>query len=74
MVGVYKKIGKYKDSYISSIRFNKETIYLGSFDTKEEAQNAFLKAYKELHGFERKSSKDKLEERLCLLKKIIDNQ
>lgn len=40
-----KKINKYE----SSICFNKKQIYLGRFDTEEEAKNAYLDAKKIYH-------------------------
>jgi hypothetical protein len=49
--GYCKKI--YKDSiyYISQIKFNKKIIYLGCFNTEQEARNAYLQAKEKYHKF-----------------------
>lgn len=45
MVGVYKV----RNTFYSQISLNKKSLYLGSFKTKKEARNAYLKARKKYY-------------------------
>jgi hypothetical protein len=42
-------VGIHKDRFTATIRVNKRTIYLGSYDTAEQASEIYLKAKRELH-------------------------
>tara|TARA_R110000822_G_scaffold239793_1_gene369484 strand:+ start:195 stop:656 length:462 start_codon:yes stop_codon:yes gene_type:complete len=41
---ISKGYTKYGNKYIAQIQINRKVIYLGRFDTKEEARNAYLQA------------------------------
>lgn len=45
LMGAYKRYGHWK----ADIRVNGKTIYLGAFETKEEAHEAFIQAKRKLH-------------------------
>jgi mRNA-degrading endonuclease HigB of HigAB toxin-antitoxin module len=50
--GAYKNVYKEKIRWASQIVFENKNIYLGFFETKDEAHCAYFKKFKDLYGFE----------------------
>ena len=50
LLGVYRH-NQATEKFCAEIRINKKPKYLGIFDTKEQAHNAYLKAKRELHPY-----------------------
>lgn len=46
----FKGVSKSKDKYMARIKVNYKTIWLGRFNTPEEAYNAYCEASKKYHG------------------------
>jgi hypothetical protein len=51
---------KRDNKFMAYIRINGELIYLGYFDTAEEAKNAYLKAKKRLHIIQERTTKKEI--------------
>lgn len=47
------KLGAYKrgSKYVSKIGINNTVIHLGTYESKEDAQDIYIKTFKEWHGF-----------------------
>lgn len=45
----FKGYSKFKNRYRSAIKLNGKTIYVGTYDTEEEAHNAYLEAKQKYH-------------------------
>ena len=48
--GVCRKMGITRDRFVARIKFNYKSIYLGTFDTPEEAHQSYCDAAKRLYG------------------------
>jgi hypothetical protein len=48
--GVFRRARATRDRFVARIKFNRKNIYLGTFDTPEEAHQSYCAAAKRLYG------------------------